>query len=129
MVAYNLLVYAPAPEADASMQDRAMTPEGRVKAMVNRALKKYGANVWKFMPVQMGMGAPALDYLLCAYGCFISVETKVKGKKMTPRQEQTAKLIDEAGGFVFVVDGDETLQHLIEAIEFLKEQREQEELL
>ena len=61
------------------------------------------------MPVQMGYGAPALDFLWCVNGQFVAIETKVKGKKMTPRQEQTANEICEAGGLVFVVDGDETL--------------------
>lgn len=83
-----------------------MTPEGRVKALVNKGLDdliKQGI-VWKFMPVQMGMGMPALDYLLCCNGRFLSVETKVKGKHLTPRQVGTKAAIERAGGKVFVVD-------------------------
>jgi hypothetical protein len=85
-----------------------MTPEGRVKAKVNRLIASYDL-VWKFMPVQMGMGAPSLDYMLCVNGHFDCVETKVKGKKMTPRQEATAAAIRAAGGTVFVVDDDTSL--------------------
>lgn len=80
-----------------------MTPEGRVKAMVNRRLAAYPA-IYRFMPVQNGMGAPSLDILLCVVGQFLAIETKAPGKKPTPRQETTIAAIRAAGGKVFVVD-------------------------
>jgi hypothetical protein len=92
-----------------------MTPEGRTKAKVNAVIKKF-PRVWKFMPVQTGYGLPALDYLLCVNGMFIAVETKVKGKGMTPRQQRTAEAICDAGGLVFVVYDDLTLNYLVKAI-------------
>lgn len=81
-----------------------MTPEGKVKAKVNEALKPFGPNLWKFMPVQTGYGIPGLDYLLCVKGHFVAIETKVKGKHLTARQYETKQRIESAGGKVFVVD-------------------------
>jgi hypothetical protein len=98
------------------------TPEGKVKAKVNSLLRAFGGGVWRFMPVQMGMGMPALDYLLCVRGCFVAVETKVKGKKMTARQQSTMADIVEAGGVVFLVDDDESLQKLAEFINKVMEE-------
>ena len=85
-----------------------MTPEGKVKALVNKAFKNF-PYTWKFMPVQMGMGIPALDYLFCINGRFVAIETKVPGKHLTPRQEQTAAAIRAAGGLVYVVYDDDSL--------------------
>lgn len=88
-----------------------MTPEGRVKAKVNKALAPFVESkvIWKFMPVQMGMGLPALDYLLCVKGAFVAIETKVPGKKPTARQEHTIAQLRAAGAQVFVVDDDVSL--------------------
>lgn len=91
------------------------TPEGKVKDMVRRGLAKL-ANIYRFMPVQNGMGAPALDFFLCAGGWFIAIETKVKGKHPTPRQETTIGEIEEAHGIVFVVDDQESCDHAMEVI-------------
>lgn len=87
-----------------------MTPEGKVKAKVSRRLKELGAECWRFMPVQTGYGLPALDYLNCIHGYFVAIETKVKGKHLTPRQAETKYAIEAAGGTVFVVDDDESLE-------------------
>lgn len=98
-----------------------MTPESKVKAKVNKALKPFidAGVVWKFMPVQQGYGMPGLDYFLCVNGAFIAIETKVKGKVMSPRQETTSISIGAAGGRVFVVDDDESLGVVIDWIEYL----------
>ncbi len=85
-----------------------MTPEGKVKAKVNKAVQEI-RRLWKFMPVQMGMGIPGLDFFFCCGGYFIAIETKTKGKKLTPRQEQTKAAIEAAGGLVFVVDDEASL--------------------
>lgn len=79
------------------------TPEGRVKEMVKRALKEEFDRRYLFMPVQNGMGAPALDLYNCIDGLFVAVETKAPGKYMTPRQLQTMADITNAGGMVFTV--------------------------
>jgi hypothetical protein len=84
-----------------------MTPEGRVKAKVNQAFS-YWANIYRFMPVPMGLGAPTLDYLVCVNGHFLGIETKAPGKTPTQRQHRTIKEITAAGGTVLVIDGDLT---------------------
>ena len=86
-----------------------MTPEGRVKAKVKKALEKLGGQCWRFMPVQTGYGAPALDFLLCVKGRFVAIETKAPGKKLTPLQETTKSAIEAAGGIVLIVWDEPTL--------------------
>jgi hypothetical protein len=81
------------------------TPEGRVKAKVSKMLKEL-LRTYKFMPVQNGMGSPALDYYCCINGRFVAIETKIPGKNLTPRQQNTAKEIRAAGGIVLVIRDD-----------------------
>lgn len=94
----------------------ATTPEGKVKTTVKSLLKMLRA-YWH-MPVQNGMGQPALDFHVCLpilitpdmvgkrVGLYVGIETKRKGKSFTPRQQVTANAIVEAGGKVFLIDGD-----------------------
>lgn len=81
-----------------------MTPEKKIKEKVKKLLKEKG--VYYHMPVQMGYGAPSLDFICCYYGIYFAIETKAPGKKLTPRQEDTKKRINAAGGRVFIIDGD-----------------------
>ncbi len=94
------------------------TPEGRIKQKVKARLRKeFGDSHWPFWPVQTGYGSVALDLLMCASGRFIAVETKAnRNKKLTPLQETTAATIRSAGGLVFVVYDDATLDEAIAAI-------------
>lgn len=80
-----------------------MTPEGRVKKMVKKALDTLGPDCWRFMPVQTGFGVPALDFLACIRGKFVAIETKAPGKKLTDMQEATKAAMEAAGGIVLVV--------------------------
>lgn len=82
------------------------TPEGKVKDLIRATLKSHSA-YWH-MPVQNGLGKPALDFHVCHRGRYAAVEAKAPGKKPTPRQQQTIVEIEAAGGRVFVVDGDLT---------------------
>jgi len=82
-----------------------MTPEGKVKAAVNRVIDQY-KSVYKFMPVPGGFGASSLDYLLCVSGHFCAVETKAAGKRPTDRQKMVVGQITRAGGKVFIIDGE-----------------------
>lgn len=93
-----------------------MTPEGKVKAMVKRELEKL-PKMYRFMPVQNGMGKPGLDFFLCAGGWFIAIETKAPGKSLTPRQEQTKAEIEAADGLVFVVSCHMSLTYAMRRIE------------
>ena len=79
-----------------------MTPEGRVKEVVKVRLKEAGA--YKHMPVQNGMGEPALDFHVSAKGFYAAIETKAPGKKPTGRQIQTILKVLDSGGSVFLID-------------------------
>ena len=91
------------------------TPEGRVKKRLSDKLKEtFQGRCWKFMPVQSGYGMAALDYILCIAGRFVAIETKKDAKsKLTARQRATADDIRRAGGFVYVVYDDETINNAI----------------
>lgn len=90
------------------------TPEGKVKDKLKAFLLRLRA-YWH-MPVQNGMGSPALDFHVCipvvvtpamvgkTVGIYVSIETKAEGKKPTPRQLATAERIEKSGGKVFIVD-------------------------
>ena len=80
------------------------TPENKVKAKVKDLLRDHGA-YW-FMPVQVGYGMPGLDFHCCHRGRALFIETKAPGKLPTPRQYLTMEAVAEAGGKVFVIDGE-----------------------
>lgn len=88
----------------------ASTPEAAVKNEIKRVLRRHKA--YYFMPVQNGMGAPSLDFLVCHRGHWIGIEAKAPGKKPTKRQEITMQQMRNAGGICLVVDGDQTLRVL-----------------
>ena len=81
-----------------------VTPEGKVKKLVKTTIAKY-EGVYVFMPVQTGFGTKTLDFLLCANGSFVAIETKAPGKKPTPLQHLTIGEILGAGGKTIVLDG------------------------
>jgi hypothetical protein len=85
-----------------------MTPEGKVKAKVNKILKAHGENIYSYMPVKSRFGAKTIDYLICAYGCYIGIETKAPDKNPTALQHEHIRRIVASGGTVFVIDGDTT---------------------
>lgn len=93
-----------------------MTPEGKVKALVKRQMECL-PKCYRFMPVQNGMGAPALDFYYCVNGHFVAIETKAPGKWYTPRQETTRDAILSAGGAVYLVDGICSMQGAFKDIE------------
>lgn len=90
-----------------------MTPEGKIKAMINQVLGKHG---WYFMPVPTGFQAKTIDYFACIKGRFIAIEAKAPGGKATARQDYVLKLIREAGGLTFVVSTPEEVKQLDEAL-------------
>ena len=92
-----------------------MTPEGRVKAKVKKALATLPRR-YHFMPVQNGMGAPALDFYCCINGKFVAIETKTPGKAMTPRQLETTSQIIAAGGIVHMVLDDISIEHMMQGL-------------
>lgn len=92
-----------------------MTPEGKVKAAINRVLSRY--HTYTFMPVPGGFGASSLDYIICYHGLFVAIEAKKPGGKMTNRQKMIAGKIRAAGGRVFLIEGENGLAELKEFLE------------
>ena len=80
-----------------------MTPEGEVKEKVKKLLHKYG--VYYEMYVPSGYGKQSLDFVCCAFGTYLAIETKQAGKKLTPRQQKTALDMRKAGGLVVEIIG------------------------
>lgn len=80
----------------------ATTPEGRVKDKIKAILREHGA--YTLMPVQAGYGIAALDFHGCHWGVAFFIEAKAANKQMTPRQKNTAKAIEAAGGRVFLIN-------------------------
>lgn len=83
----------------------AKTPEGIVKDKVKEVLAKFGSSIDGFWPVPSGYGESHLDYVGCAWGVFISIETKKPKAKPTPRQLYRIKCVKDAGGWALVIDG------------------------
>jgi hypothetical protein len=94
-----------------------MTPEGKVKQEIKEYLASIGA--YYFMPVQWGMGAATLDFLVCHNGKFIGIEVKRPGTVLrpspaaTPRQRRIISDIVAAGGFAFVTNDVETVKEYL----------------
>ena len=59
------------------------------------------------MPVQNGMGEPALDFHVCHKGIYAAIETKARDKKPTVRQVRTMKQVAASGGALFLIDSDD----------------------
>lgn len=89
------------------------TPEGKVKKQIREYLDEIGA--YRFMPVQMGMGARTLDILCCVQGRFIGIEVKRPGiTDPSPLQRITIKKIADAGGVAFTTDSFERAKKFID---------------
>jgi len=87
----------------------ATTPEGKVKAKVDRMLHRH--KVWFFSPQAGPFGRAGIpDRLICVHGRFVGIEVKAdRTKKPTRLQEQCMAQIEAAGGKCFVVYDDESL--------------------
>ena len=82
-----------------------MTPEAKVKLAVRRWIEARGW--YYYMPAQNGRGRVGIpDFILCAGGRFVSIETKAPGKRRqtTPNQDREIRAINKAGGIALVVD-------------------------
>lgn len=85
----------------------AKTPEGKVKDEVKKVLAEFGPDIDGFWPVPSGYGESHLDYVGCAWGVFISIETKKPKAKPTPRQLYRIQCVVKAGGIALTMDGTE----------------------
>lgn len=94
------------------------TPESKVKKRVKDILKNLGA--YYVMPVTSGYGnSGAPDFLVCIRGKFIGIECKSGKKKPTALQEKNFNLIDNAGGWTFVVN-EESVEQLVNLDSLIK---------
>ncbi len=66
----------------------------------------------QFWPVQMGMGAPALDCIACINGLYVEIEVKAPGGRYTARQKKIMRDIVAAGGGVFAGTADQIIEGL-----------------
>ena len=80
-----------------------MTPEGKVKAKVKKALAEVGA--YYAMPIGTGYGnAGVPDFLVCHKGVFVGIECKANGGKPTALQMKNLADIEAAGGRALIID-------------------------
>ena len=81
------------------------TPETKVKKAVTKILDRYGA--YHFFPATHGYGRSGVpDIVACHKGKFIGIECKAGKGVPTALQLRELRLIEEAGGYSFVVRED-----------------------
>lgn len=92
------------------------TPEGKVKARVDKLFKEFG--VWYYSPQAGPFGSSGIpDRVAIVKGLFVGVECKAdRSKKPTALQEKCMRDIEAAGGRCFVVCDSESLLSLREFI-------------
>jgi hypothetical protein len=94
------------------------TPESKVKKRVKEILKNLGA--YYVMPVTGGYGnSGAPDFLVCYQGKFIGLECKAGKGKVTALQQRNLDLIDNAGGWSFVIN-EENVEQLVNLVNLVK---------
>ena len=94
----------------------AATPEGRIKARLDKMLKAEG--VWYYCPQAGPHGVAGIpDRVAVVAGLFVGIECKAdKTKKPTALQMKCMRDIEQAGGKCFVAYDDETIETVREYI-------------
>lgn len=85
------------------------TPEGKIKDKIRQTLRSAGCRL--FSPVQMGIGAPALDLIGCSPhngGRYFEIEVKRERSEPTARQKQVIAEVKRAEGISFWCDSHES---------------------
>jgi hypothetical protein len=95
----------------------ATTPEGRIKARLDKMLKAEG--VWSYSPQAGPFGVSGIpDRVAIVAGQFVGIECKAdKTKKPTALQMKCMGDIEQAGGKCFVAYDDETIAEIRDYIE------------
>jgi hypothetical protein len=94
-----------------------MTPEGKVKDAVRKALK--ARTIWFYQPMQNGMGQVGIpDFICCWDGKFLAIETKAPGKRKdtTANQDRVLGEIFSHGGQTIVVDNVDQLHIFLDTL-------------
>lgn len=94
----------------------ATTPEGRIKARLDKMMKAEG--VWYYSPQAGPFGVSGIpDRVAIVAGQFVGIECKAdKTKKPTALQMKCMRDIEQAGGKCFVAYDDETIETVREYI-------------
>lgn len=89
-----------------------VTPEGKIKAKIDKLLKAYG--VWFYSPQAGPHGQSGIpDRVACVRGRFVGIEAKAdKTRKPTAMQLMQGRNIVTAGGLWYLVYDEETLKGL-----------------
>lgn len=89
-----------------------MTPEGKIKARVDRLLHQY--KIWFYSPQAGPYGRAGIpDRIAIVRGQFVGIEVKAdRTKKPTALQRKCMAMIEAAGGKCFIVYDVETLETL-----------------
>jgi hypothetical protein len=96
------------------------TPEAKMKKKVDAVLKEAG--VWFFAPQSGIYGRSGIpDRIACVDGRMVGIEVKAPGAKrgVTALQEKTMKEMMAAGASCFVVDSEESLSVLRNALKVM----------
>lgn len=101
-----------------------MTPEGKIKAKVDRLLHQY--KIWFYSPQAGPYGRAGIpDRVAIIRGQFVGIEVKAdRTKKPTALQRKCMAQIETAGGKCFVVYDFETLETLKDYIDAGSSKRE-----
>ena len=87
-----------------------MTPEGKVKAVAEKVLKRLGA--YYFFPATGGYGRKGVpDIIACYKGRFIAIECKAGKNKTTKLQQLELAKIKHMGGVTIVFDNETITGH------------------
>ena len=103
----------------------AQTPEKKVKDAVTKILKEFGA--YYFYPVMGGYGRSGIpDIISCYKGRFIAIECKAGSNRTTALQEAELKKIEDARGYVFVVNEEnlDFVRSALQTMEWVEEHNE-----
>lgn len=90
----------------------ATTPEGRVKDLIKKWLKKFDIPYWMIIPSPMGKSIGVSDFLcILPNGVYLAIEAKRPGgkNKVTVHQQKFLDTISANNGHAFVVDSQDDL--------------------
>lgn len=95
------------------------TPESKIKAKLDRALKAMAPAVWYFSPQAGPYGRAGIpDRIVCVNGYFFGIECKAdRTCKPTALQVKAMNDIADAGGRCFVVCDDASIQNVVNLLE------------
>lgn len=83
-----------------------MTPEGKVKKMVDSFMKEHFPEAWKYNPPGGAFGKVGVpDKLFLYNGVMIAIETKAEGKDPTTLQKKNLLQLQQQGAIAVVVRG------------------------